>query len=224
MTAASRNPRPAALLLGAVLACVAFPAVAQVRLFPTPAQDEAEPPARPAPTAPSGMAVEDLGGIDADAVGALDDPAEALPARLWADLSRPAIAALLTGLPAETGYPAARDLARRLLLSPGAVPPAETDTPVSLLRARIEALVRLGFARDAARLAAVGADALSGRFSPPMTCPPPAAPPPARRTEPTRSGTSCWPSVRPWRVKMIGRRWRHKPWPIPGFGIRSISP
>lgn len=168
MIAASRSLRTltartaGSALVGAALFLGSGPTSAQVQLFPAPGDDQTQSDASPAPPqAPSGMAVEDLGGIDAEAVGAIADPTDALPATLWANLSRRSIVALIDGLPARTGFPAARDLARRLLLSAGAVPPEDGETPVSVLRARIDALVRLGFADDAATLAAVGADALA---------------------------------------------------------------
>ncbi|MEQ8830838.1 MAG: hypothetical protein RLW87_13635 [Alphaproteobacteria bacterium] len=149
----------AALWVGAAGAGVAQ---AQVQLFP-PVETEStasEAPAPAQPSAPEGMSVESLDSVDAEAVGAVVDPSEALPPTLWTGLSRATVAALIDGLPAAGDYPAARSLSRRLLLTAASLPPADSDPPISVLRARVAALARLGFAADAATLAQTGADAL----------------------------------------------------------------
>jgi hypothetical protein len=142
---------------------------AQVQLFPSlqggtqnqpNSQNPDQPSANPEPTAPSGMAVETLGAVDTEAVGALPDSVAALPPDLWSGLSRNTIAALINGLNGNGDYPVARGLAKRLLLSAAALPPQDSGTQVSVLKARIEALARLGFAGDAGMLARAGADAL----------------------------------------------------------------
>jgi hypothetical protein len=142
---------------------------AQVQLFPSlqggtqnqpNSQNLDQPSANPEPTAPSGMAVETLGAVDTEAVGALPDSVAALPPDLWSGLSRNTIAALINGLNGNGDYPVARGLAKRLLLSAAALPPQDSGTQVSVLKARIEALARLGFAGDAGMLARAGADAL----------------------------------------------------------------
>jgi hypothetical protein len=142
---------------------------AQVQLFPslqggTQNQPNSQNPdqssANPEPTAPSGMAVETLGAVDTEAVGALPDSVAALSPDLWSGLSRNTIAALINGLNGNGDYPVARGLAKRLLLSAAALPPQDSGTQVSILQARIEALARLGFAGDAGMLARAGADAL----------------------------------------------------------------
>lgn len=142
---------------------------AQVQLFPSlqggtqnqpNPQNPDQPSANPEPTAPSGMAVETLGAVDTEAVGALPDSVAALSPDLWSGLSRNTIAALINGLNGNGDYPVARRLAKRLLLSAAALPPQDSGTQVSILQARIEALARLGFAGDAGMLARAGADAL----------------------------------------------------------------
>ena len=143
---------------------------AQVQLFPSlqggtqnqpNSQNPDQPSANPEPTAPSGMAVETLGAVDTEAVGALPDSVAALPPDLWSGLSRNTIAALINGLNGNGDYPVARGLAKRLLLSAAALPPQDSGTQVSVLKARIEALARLGFAGDAGMLARAGADGLA---------------------------------------------------------------
>jgi hypothetical protein len=160
---ASRAPRRAAargLAALALAAVLVAPAAAQVQLVPGAAPRQAAPsPVQPG--APEGVAVEELGGLDSEAVGALSASEAGLPDALWTDLSRASITALIDGLPTTTGFPGGRDLAKRLLLFGGALPPEDSDTTVSVLRARISALARLGFARDAGNLAAAGADALT---------------------------------------------------------------
>lgn len=156
---ASRVLRRFAPLFAVAALLVSPPASAQVQLIPqAPAPSTA--PAQ-APSAPSGVAVEELGGLDSEAVGALGASEAGLPDALWSGLSRGSVAALIDGMPATTGFPTGRDLARRILLFGGALPPADGGAPVSVLRARISALVRLGFARDAAALAQAGSDALT---------------------------------------------------------------
>lgn len=153
--------RLALLLLGCAMMPV--PGLAQVQLLPPPAgtPDLPEIPSpAPAPSAPSGFVVENLGSVDAEAVGALAQDEESLPAALWGDLSRDAIAALIDHLPTGTSLPSARSLTRRLLLSAATVPPNGSGPEISILQARIDALVRLGFASEAASLAAIGANAL----------------------------------------------------------------
>jgi hypothetical protein len=166
----SGSPGLTAALVAAALTAFAVahaPAMAQVQLIPgesgveqpeTSAPAQTEPPAR---TAPEGMSVETLESVDSEAVGAALDPAAALPSDLWSGLSRPAVVALIDGLGSAGRLPGARDLTRRLLLSAAALPPEGADTGVSVLRARVEALARLGFAEDAARLAQAGAGALT---------------------------------------------------------------
>lgn len=138
------------------------PAAAQVQLFP-PAETDGSVDTAPVPSvpaAPEGMSVESLDSVDAEAVGAVVDPDAALPAQMWTGLSRGSVVALIDGLPAAVDYPAARSLARRLLLTAASLPPADNQPPVSVLRARVAALARMGFSADAATLAQTGADAL----------------------------------------------------------------
>lgn len=141
---------------------LAAPAAAQVQLFPPVETDGSvdTTPAPAVPVAPEGMSVESLDSVDAEAVGAVVDPDAALPAQMWTGLSRGSVVALIDGLPAAVDYPAARSLARRLLLTAASLPPADSQSPVSVLRARVAALARMGFSADAATLAQTGADAL----------------------------------------------------------------
>lgn len=152
--------------IAALTAAGAFAATAtaQVQLVPTPGADsgtQQQQPEAPTLSAPEGIAVESLDSVDAESVGALSG-ADALSPDLWQGLNRASIAALIDGLPSRIYYPAARDLARRLLLSAASIPPPDGDPPISVLRARVAALARLGFAADAAGLAASGSGALTG--------------------------------------------------------------
>lgn len=153
---------PPLAMAGWVALGLSAPATAQVQLFP-PVEAEGNvdsAPVQAQPTAPEGMSVETLDSVDAEAVGAVVDPSEALPTQMWHGLSRGSVVALIDGLPAAGDYPAARNLARRLLLTAASLPPGESQRPVSVLRARVGALARLGFGADAATLAQTGADAL----------------------------------------------------------------
>ncbi len=139
---------------------------AQVQLFPAPSQTETTPSQSNTSQsgklrAPSGMAVETLDQVDAESIGALPNAERPLPSTLWDGLTRESVAALVDSMPGTGDFPESRDLARRLLLSAAVVPPPEGSQPVSLLSARVEALLRLGFARDARSLAEAGADTLA---------------------------------------------------------------
>lgn len=105
--------------------------------------------------------MESLDQVDDEAVGALTAGEQALPADLWVGLSRGDIVALIDGLPAAGDVPAMRDLSRRLLLTAASLPPTQNNPPISVLRARVEALARLGFSQEAADLARVGNAALN---------------------------------------------------------------
>lgn len=160
-------------LTGLTLACFTLasltlmalpgPASAQVQLFPQPTApaDTAPQTAPSGPSAPEGISVESLGSVDDEAVGALTSADDALPAELWTGLSRASIVALIDALPSGGDFPALRDLSRRLLLTAASLPPPQQDPPISVLRARVEALARLGFAQEAAMLAQIGQSALT---------------------------------------------------------------
>ena len=170
-----------AALLGPVILFGTTPAVAQVQLFPSEPPSVDSPtveapnapdagavpvpamPEMPALSAPDGIAVEDLGGVDVEAVGALHADDTAFPVTLWSGLSRDSILALIDGVAGAGGYPVARDMVRRLLLSAASLPPKSGgDAPGKILDARVSALTRLGFTADAASLARVGSTSLSG--------------------------------------------------------------
>lgn len=102
--------------------------------------------------APAGIEVETLGTLSADGGGALDPASGGLPADLWAATPRATVERLLAGLPDRLASGAARDLARRLLLS-RAVPPRGEGGPRGLTALRLEALARTGDAAAAAALA-----------------------------------------------------------------------
>ena len=143
------------VLWAPVLAQVAAPQplAPPVSLFPAkPAPSEA--PVEAAPEASdqlpevSGIDVDRLADFDPDSVGTLDAEGGGFGADLWRGSDRRWIEALLERLTTARLTPAARDLARRLLLSEGTAPagPDQADgaDPGRFLRLRIARLLDLG--------------------------------------------------------------------------------
>ncbi len=85
-------------------------------------------------------------------VGALSQGQGALAPTLWQGSDAAAIAALFDRLPATIDSPAARALARRALVSPGAAPTGDAATDA--MRKRFSALGRMGLADDLSVMAA----------------------------------------------------------------------
>jgi len=119
---------------------------------PAPVQRAAPAPPSPAgATATSGVVMRPLGALDAASIGTLGPDSGGMPAGYWQDTPRAVVAQLLPRLPLPTQSPAVDALARRLLLSQGAV--AAGDVPgQDILAARVERLLAAGRALDAAQL------------------------------------------------------------------------
>ena len=114
-----------------------------------PAGTEAAPAApgvvtttTPAPAQP-GIQVDTLQAIDADAMGVLTAAEGALPTTLWQGTPRPLAERLIGLLPALPESRTARELARRLLLSPALLPEGPPAEP-TLLVLRAEKLAAMG--------------------------------------------------------------------------------
>lgn len=106
----------------------------------------------PKPRAPEGIQVNRLDAPGQVAAGVLREQDGGLPADLWTGSDRAMIAALLARMPAWYTSPAARDVARRLLLSEGRVPDGQPDDSV-LLGQRIRLVLTMGDAESAVSLA-----------------------------------------------------------------------
>ncbi|HEY7990902.1 MAG TPA: hypothetical protein VID77_05875 [Stellaceae bacterium] len=119
---------------------------APLRLVPPPPvpDRDAVPTPPPAPQTPAGIGTIDLGPLDPSWADALPKGEAALPPDMWQGTSRGIVRGLLP-LVGPNDSPAARALARRLLLSGAAAPPGAdpADAP-SLVLLRAEALTRLG--------------------------------------------------------------------------------
>ncbi len=166
--------RPSAALPAAALFVIAqlapnLPALAQqerpvgapVQLAPltpqSPAPAESPPPATAGPAAPGTIVVEGLADIDSEAIGLLGPSQGGLGTAMWAGSRRDLVQRLLPLLPATPPYAAARDLARRLLLT-AAAPPAGPSDGVSLLALRVERLTAMGDIAAASALADASPD------------------------------------------------------------------
>ena len=69
-----------------------------------------------------GMKIQNLGGLNPDSVGILDDDKGGLGASLWRGSSRATVAGLLARMPVRYRSPTLRDLATRLLLTQAEAP------------------------------------------------------------------------------------------------------
>ncbi|SBW11479.1 exported hypothetical protein [uncultured Alphaproteobacteria bacterium] len=151
------------VLVAATPAAGQVMADAPMPLFPAAPGAPVAPvrPAAPEPSAPSGITIGGLADIDVEAVGILHgNPPEPwsrdLGAQTWVPLNRPAALARMRALPAASASPAARGIARQLLLTAAAPPgaPGVPVTPGVLSATRLAALLHAGDAEDARRLAA----------------------------------------------------------------------
>ena len=171
MNGSRSSPRLSALCL--LLAALALPlgAAAQEVLVPVPlapapgSEPSVEPvpvtapgaPSTPAPLSPLPVA----NGVSSDELGTLDAGDGGLGWDLWAGTDRRVLVGLLHRLPTNISSPALYSLAKRLLLSKAAVPPAAVATAgegpaqESLLSLRLEALAALGERQGLEELLAV---------------------------------------------------------------------
>ena len=125
---------------------------------PTPVNS---PPLGPSSQpAPQGIEVDTLGGLDNDALGALDPGQGGFGLDLWRGTPRATVAALIAALPVAIPSPALRDLAHRALLS-RANPPRTADsdggnvTHASLISLRAQKLAAMGDLQGLKALSAV---------------------------------------------------------------------
>lgn len=99
----------------------------------------AEPPAAPA------VEVGELGTVDPDSGGMLEESMGGLGIEMWSGTPRSRIVRLLPQLPARHSSPALQDLARRLLLSTAVVPPRGPEDPgASVMGLRVDRLEAMG--------------------------------------------------------------------------------
>lgn len=136
----------------------AFAQGAPTPLFPQPSA-QSEAPKGGAPSSPAatetvigGIRVNDLGPVQpqADSVGTIDGFGPAM----WQGASRASIVTYLPRTPAPIVSPTLRHLARQLLLTRAATPPAPPGAPAqSLLGLRLDRLKALGDADDVVALA-----------------------------------------------------------------------
>lgn len=159
--------------LACALIAAASPALAQQQpagpklLRPAAEAETAPQPERPA--APDDIRVNRLDAPGESSAGVLGERDGGLPATLWEGSDRGVIEALFERLPAFYRSPAARDLARRLLLSGGRMPEAGPGQ-AGLLAKRIELVLSLGDAEGAVALAqAAGAAAPPPEVAKPLT-------------------------------------------------------
>lgn len=123
-----------------------------------------QPSQETAPAAPAGqqeetpslpqIQVKDLGSVDPEAVGTLDEASGGFNANMWLGTPRSTIERLIGSVPAEIRSPVMRGLAERLLLTAAAMPPADQAASGkkarSILSLRVERLQAMGLV-DAAR-------------------------------------------------------------------------
>jgi hypothetical protein len=157
-----RNTRRAALI-GCLLAGLPAWAGAQeapLALFPDAAGPSAAAPQK-VETAPMGISIGGLSDVDVEAVGILSSSADEpwdrdLGSSVWLGVNRLAAQDGFRALPAAAASPAARGMARQLLLTAAAplMVPGAPSAPGSLTALRLEALLASGLAEDAAALAA----------------------------------------------------------------------
>lgn len=118
-----------------------------------PGEEGAGPTQEAAP--PSEIQVKDLGSIDPEAVGTLDEASGGFGAGMWLGTPRSTIHRLIGSIPAEIRSPVMRSLAERLLLTAAALPAAEKaaggDTH-SVLARRVERLTAMGLIDEARAL------------------------------------------------------------------------
>lgn len=115
-----------------------------------PDKPEAERGAR---EAKDGISVNSLGTVSGETVGTIGSDESALPATMWDGTPRSVIQRLLALVGAAPATASLRDLMLRVLLSPAAVPTAADPLDrTSIVKARIDALERLGAWKDSIQL------------------------------------------------------------------------
>ncbi len=125
----------------------------------TPIVPKAAEEERPSvsPSLPA-IQIENLGRVDADSIGILDESKGGFGPDMWRGTPRAMIERLLPRLPSAMRSPTLRSLARRMLLSAAALPIKDVRTAdakpqkVSLLARRVERLHEMGFVGPAANL------------------------------------------------------------------------
>lgn len=145
--------RSSGLILGGLAACLIWQGAALAQSTgPKVLRPEARQNEPPRPRAPDGIQVNRLDAPGKVAAGVLREEDGGLPADLWFGSERSMIAALLSRMPGWYTSPAARDVARRLLLSEGRVPEGQPDDS-TLLGLRVSLVLSLGDAESAVSLA-----------------------------------------------------------------------
>jgi hypothetical protein len=172
MTGSRANQRRLAVTIAALAAAAFFatpgPTFAQSRapvsLIPPAVDKDAGVPETPSGptgspetvrsipgTGDSSVEIRDLGTVDTEAVGLTGRTAGGLTSEMWRGTSRAVAERLLTSMPERLASAAAQDLARSLLLI-AATPPASARGDISLVKLRVDKLIALGAAEEAARL------------------------------------------------------------------------
>lgn len=125
--------------------------------------------AKPGEAAVAPVKGDQLDRMDPESTGTLDDANGGLGIDLWAGTRRGLVERLLPMLPSAPRSRVARDLARRLLLTAARPPegePADPAGPRNLLVKRLELLLDMGLAEDAAALARlIPASEFSGQLA-----------------------------------------------------------
>lgn len=100
-----------------------------------------------------GISINSLDRVSGESVGTIGQDESALPATMWDDTPRSAIQRMLALVGEAPATASLRDLLLRVLLSPAAVPQATDPADrTSIVKARIDALERLGAWPDYIRL------------------------------------------------------------------------
>lgn len=128
------------------------PALAQDANAPTRIDRAGEGAGAGAPARRPTVRVEELGAPGTGSTGTLGDGNGGLGAGLWRGADADEVAALIDRLPAANRSPVLHDLQRRLLLSVALAPSGAAQA--GFVRARLNALLRMGAVRDTAALAA----------------------------------------------------------------------
>jgi hypothetical protein len=145
--------RSRGLFFSAVAACVLWQGTAVAQSTGPKVLRPGARTVQPAQAAQSnGVQVNQLDAPGRVAAGVLREEDGGLPADLWLGSERSTIAALLDRMPGHYSSPAARDLARRLLLSAGSMPAGQPDDS-QLLAHRMTLVLTLGDAESAVSLA-----------------------------------------------------------------------
>ncbi len=143
---------PTSILIGPYLpeGSIALPDLPAEEAAPAAGQPEAGDAA----AGEEEIAVDRLAALDPASIGAWSDARiPALPVTMWDGTPRAALAVLLPRLPVATALPAARALARRLLLSPARMPVGTGEEVPGPLVLRLAALARGGALDDLLALA-----------------------------------------------------------------------